>query len=174
MILASSQRPTEDLAAEVRVDGRRDRGRRRRGDRIEPEATPEVTRQTAILAFAAAIVFAVGLVTSARAVTLGMPVMWVALVARVLGVALVALPLAVTGRLQWARPALPFVVAAGVGEVLGTRSTRSPPRTASLSRRSSPASSRRSRSSAPTCSSGSVSTDARSSASSWSSSASPS
>ncbi len=85
-----------------------------------PDFSPEVTRRTAILAFAAAIVFAVGLVTSARAVTLGMPVMWVSFVARILGVVLVALPLLVTGRLRWARRALPFVIAAGIGEVVGT------------------------------------------------------
>ncbi|MFI5225393.1 MAG: DMT family transporter [Candidatus Limnocylindrales bacterium] len=119
VILASSERPSDDRAAEA--------GRAEEADAGTTEAlgpglrtTPEITRRTAILAFAAAIVFAVGLVTSARAVTLGMPVMWVSLVARMLGVALVALPLLVTGRLRWARRALPFVVAAGVGEVVGT------------------------------------------------------
>jgi drug/metabolite transporter (DMT)-like permease len=85
-----------------------------------PAFSPEVTRRTAVFAFAAALVFAVGLVTSARAVTLGMPVMWVSFVARILGVAIVALPLALTGRLRWTRPALPFVIAAGIGEVVGT------------------------------------------------------
>jgi drug/metabolite transporter (DMT)-like permease len=121
VILASSERPTDDLAAEARPP---EVGTTAAGaaavDRTNTRTSAEVTRETAILAFAAAIVFAVGLVTSARSVTLGMPVMWVALVARVLGVVLVALPLAATGRLQWTRPALPFVIAAGVGEVLGT------------------------------------------------------
>ena len=125
VILASSERPSDDRSAEL---GRAEEGdTATAGTTATPDVlapgqrtTPEITRRTAVLAFAAAMVFAVGLVTSARAVTLGMPVMWVSLVARTLGVALVAVPLLVTGRLRWARPALPLVVAAGIGEVVGT------------------------------------------------------
>jgi drug/metabolite transporter (DMT)-like permease len=84
------------------------------------EFSPEVTRRTAMFAIAAAVVFGVGLVTSAKAVTLGLPVMWNAFIARILGVALVTVPLVATGRLRFARPAVPFLIAAGIGEVVGT------------------------------------------------------
>ena len=82
--------------------------------------SPEATRRSAMFAIAAAVVFGVGLVTSAKAVTFGMPVMWNSLIARVLGVVLVLVPLAATGRLRFARAAVPFLVAAGIGEVVGT------------------------------------------------------
>jgi len=78
------------------------------------------SRRTAGFAAAAAAVFAVGLVASARSVTFGMPVLWVALVARLTGVAFVALPLFASGRIRLTRPAVPLVIVAGVGEVIGT------------------------------------------------------
>ena len=78
------------------------------------------SRTTALFAAAAAIVFGVGLVASARSVTQGMPVVWVALVARLIGVAAFTIPLAIRHRLPISRPVVPLVIIAGVGEVLGT------------------------------------------------------
>ncbi|MBF6606374.1 MAG: EamA family transporter [Chloroflexi bacterium] len=78
------------------------------------------TRTTAAFASAAALAFAIGLVASARSVTLGMPVVWVALIARCVGVAFVAAPLIASGRIRLVRRAVPLVVIAGVGEVIGS------------------------------------------------------
>jgi drug/metabolite transporter (DMT)-like permease len=78
------------------------------------------SRTTATLAIAAALVFGVGLVTSARSVGMGMPVAWVALVARLIGVIGFTIPLALSHRLPISRRVAPLVIVAGVGEVLGT------------------------------------------------------
>jgi len=59
-------------------------------------------------------------VASARSVTMGTPVLWVALIARVIGVVSVTIPLVARHRLVLTRAAAPLVVVAGVGEVLGT------------------------------------------------------
>ncbi len=72
------------------------------------------------LAVAAAGIFGIGLVTSALAVGEGVPVAWVALIARLVGVVAVAIPLAISRRLRLVRAAAPLVVAAGVLEVIGT------------------------------------------------------
>jgi drug/metabolite transporter (DMT)-like permease len=69
------------------------------------------------LAGAAAICFGVGLYATGR-VSSELPLAWVILPARLLGAALVALPLLVAGRLRLVRPAAPLVVTAGVCEVL--------------------------------------------------------
>lgn len=76
-------------------------------------------RRAAILAVIAAFVFATGLVTSALAVA-ELPVAWVALAARLVGVVAVTVPLALRGRLRIVRSVVPLVVVAGVGEVVGT------------------------------------------------------
>jgi drug/metabolite transporter (DMT)-like permease len=86
-----------------------------------PPQTPHgSTRTTAGFAIAAASLFAIGLVASARAVGMGMPVAWVALVARLIGIAAVTVPVALRGRLTMVRPAVALVVVAGLGEVIGT------------------------------------------------------
>ena len=85
-------------------------------------ATPEVSidaRRTAVLATAAALVFGVGLVTSGRSAAL-VPVAWVALTARLVGILGVVVPLLVQRRLRLTRGALPLVVIAGAAEVLGS------------------------------------------------------
>ena len=84
--------------------------------------TPEVSidaRRTAVLATAAALVFGVGLVTSGRSAAL-VPVAWVALTARLVGILGVVVPLLVQRRLRLTRGALPLVVIAGAAEVLGS------------------------------------------------------
>jgi drug/metabolite transporter (DMT)-like permease len=72
----------------------------------------------ALLAIAAAAVFGVGLVASSRAGSAIGP-MWTILVARAVGVAGVALPLAASGRLVRPGRALPLVVFSGLAEVVG-------------------------------------------------------
>jgi drug/metabolite transporter (DMT)-like permease len=80
---------------------------------------PAITRRTAILAMAAALVFGIGLVASGRSASF-VPVAWVALSARLIGLVAVVLPLLLQRRLRLTRAALPLVVIAGTGEVLGS------------------------------------------------------
>ena len=80
---------------------------------------PAVTRRTAILAVAAALVFGIGLVASGRSASF-VPVAWVALSARLIGLVAVVLPLLLQRRLRLTRAALPLVLIAGTGEVLGS------------------------------------------------------
>lgn len=85
-------------------------------------ATPEVSvdaRRTAVLAAAAALVFGVGLVATGRSAAL-VPVAWVALIARLVGIVGVVVPLLLQRRLRLTRTALPLVVIAGTAEVLGS------------------------------------------------------
>jgi drug/metabolite transporter (DMT)-like permease len=84
-------------------------------DRGEPN---EHARRAASLAAGAALMFGFGLYAAGR-VSDEIPALWVALPPRVLGVALVALPLILTRRIRLTRQAFPLVAAAGVGEVLG-------------------------------------------------------
>ena len=70
------------------------------------------------LAIAAALAFGVSLYATARAGA-ELPVSWVVLSARAIGVVTLALPLALTRRLEITRPAVPLVVASGICEVLG-------------------------------------------------------
>jgi uncharacterized membrane protein len=69
-------------------------------------------------AVAAALVFGVGLFASGRA-SEGVPGSWVVAAGRVVGVALIALPVIITGRLRFSRAVLPFVAFAGIAEVAG-------------------------------------------------------
>jgi drug/metabolite transporter (DMT)-like permease len=71
-----------------------------------------------LLAMTAALAFGVSLYATARAGA-ELPVSWVVLSARAIGVVTLALPLALTRRLELTRPAVPLVVASGVCEVLG-------------------------------------------------------
>ncbi len=71
-----------------------------------------------LLAVSAAILFGASLYATGR-VGSELPVFWAVLPARVVGVLVVALPLAAVRRLRLTRPALPLVVAAGLGEVAG-------------------------------------------------------
>jgi drug/metabolite transporter (DMT)-like permease len=79
---------------------------------------PAATRRSIILAIAAAAAFSIGLITSAR---LGdVPISWILLTSRAVGVVLIAVPLAARGRLRLSRRALPLVVVSGVLEALGS------------------------------------------------------
>lgn len=80
---------------------------------------PGSARRTAALAIVAALVFGVGLVAAGRSAVL-VPVSWVALSARLIGIVGVVIPLLIQGRLRVTRAALPLVVIAGIGEVVGS------------------------------------------------------
>ncbi len=80
---------------------------------------PIDARRAALFAVGAALFFGVGLVAAGRAASL-VPVAWVALSARVVGMIVVVVPLVLQGRFRVTRVALPLVVLAGVGEVLGS------------------------------------------------------
>lgn len=74
--------------------------------------------RASLLAAAAALAFGAGLYATGR-VSTSLPIAWAVLPARVLGVAAVAVPLLVTGRLRMTSRALPLVVVAGSCEVVG-------------------------------------------------------
>jgi drug/metabolite transporter (DMT)-like permease len=76
-------------------------------------------RRALVLAIAAACFFGVGLVAAGRS-ALVLPVAWVAVTARAVGILVVALPLVLTGQLTLTRRALPLVIVAGVGEIIGS------------------------------------------------------
>jgi drug/metabolite transporter (DMT)-like permease len=93
---------------------------------VSPGTTPTATgerpidtRRAVLLSIGAALVFGVGLVASGKSAAL-VPVAWVALSARLVGIVVVVIPLVLQGRLRVTRVALPLVVIAGVGEVLGS------------------------------------------------------
>jgi uncharacterized membrane protein len=74
--------------------------------------------RAAWLAIGAALAFGAGLYATGRA-SLELPVAWAVLPPRLLGVALVTIPLACAGRLRLTREALPLVVVSGLAEVAG-------------------------------------------------------
>jgi len=74
--------------------------------------------EAALFGAAAALSFGVGLYATGRVGT-ELPVAWAILPPRVVGVVAIALPLAIAARLTLTRRALPFVLVAGVAEVVG-------------------------------------------------------
>jgi drug/metabolite transporter (DMT)-like permease len=76
-------------------------------------------RRAVVLSVIGALVFGVGIVAAGRSAQV-LPVAWVAVTARAVGIVLVALPLVVTRRLSVTREALPLVIVAGVGEIVGS------------------------------------------------------
>jgi len=89
-----------------------------RADQLAAEP-PVDARRTAALAVVAALLFGVGIVAAGRSALL-VPVSWVALSARLIGIVGVVTPLLIQGRLRLSRAALPLVVVAGIGEVVGS------------------------------------------------------
>jgi drug/metabolite transporter (DMT)-like permease len=83
-----------------------------------PESASALDARAAALAIGAASCFGVSLYSTARAGAV-LPVFWAVLPARLVGVVVLAVPLAVSGRLRWSRVAAPFVVASGIAEVVG-------------------------------------------------------
>jgi drug/metabolite transporter (DMT)-like permease len=86
--------------------------------RAERELAAGGVSQVVLYAGVAALSFGASLYATGRAGTL-LPLAWVLLPVRLLGTLFVALPLALRGRLELTRRAVPLVLAAGVLEVLG-------------------------------------------------------
>ena len=80
---------------------------------------PVDTRRAALLSIVAALAFGLGLVAAGKSAAL-VPVAWVALSARLVGIVVVVIPLLMQRRFRLTRVALPLVVIAGTGEVLGS------------------------------------------------------
>ena len=80
---------------------------------------PAKNRRAVLLAVAAAAAFSIGLFVSAR---LGesVPLAWIVVVPRLVGMLVIALPLILRGRLRLTRRAAPLVVVSGVLEAAGT------------------------------------------------------
>lgn len=88
----------------------------------DPAAHPDTRRGHHFVAIgfavAAAVLFGGSLYATGRAGTV-MPAAWVVLSARLIGVVVLALPFALTGRLRLNRRIAPLVVVSGIGEVAG-------------------------------------------------------
>ena len=84
-----------------------------------PVEHPVDARRTALLSVGAALVFGVGLVAAGKSAAL-VPIAWVALTARLVGIVAVVVPLLLQRRLRVTRAALPLVLVAGVGEMFGS------------------------------------------------------
>ncbi len=108
VVLASMDRRVDEAAVAI------DPGRTR-----HQHESPADTRRSVLLAIAASLAFSVGLVTSAR-LGADVPLAWIVLVSRGVGVLLIAIPLALRGRLRLSRAALPLVLVSGVLEALGS------------------------------------------------------
>nr|ADC35990.1 hypothetical protein [uncultured bacterium 148] len=79
----------------------------------------EDTRKAALLAVVAALIFGVGLVATGKAAQ-EVPPLWVAISVRIVGLVVVVLPLVLQRRLTITRAALPLVLIAGTGEIIGS------------------------------------------------------
>jgi drug/metabolite transporter (DMT)-like permease len=77
------------------------------------------TRRTVLFSVAGALIFGVGLVAAGKSASL-IPPIWVATSTRVVGLAVVALPLILQRRLVLTRNVLPLVAIAGIGEIIGS------------------------------------------------------
>lgn len=111
---------TIELAADALDGPERDDARARIADHaallVDDAAR---TRRTVIFSVAGALFFGVGLVAAGKAASL-VPPIWVASSTRVVGLAIVALPLVLQRRLVLTRQILPLVVVAGIGEIIGS------------------------------------------------------
>lgn len=88
------------------------------GTDADPTLAAGRDRRYLVLAVGAALMFGTSLYAAGRA-SETVPLGWVVIAGRVAGVLLVALPLVVLRRLRFDRSAVPFVVAAGLLEVVG-------------------------------------------------------
>ncbi len=84
----------------------------------EPAADGRDDPRAALFGLAAAAAFGSSLYATGRA-SLDLPIAWAVLPPRLLGVALVTVPLVAAGRLRLTRRAAPVVVASGLAEVAG-------------------------------------------------------
>ena len=84
-----------------------------------PPMEPGDLRKSVLLSIGAALIFGIGLVASGRAAAV-LPPVWVAFAARAIGVVIITLPILLSGRLRATRAAMPLLIVAGVGEMLGS------------------------------------------------------
>ena len=84
-----------------------------------PPMEPGDLRKSVLLAIGAALIFGIGLVASGRAAAV-LPPVWVAFAARAIGLVIITLPILLSGRLRATRAAMPLLIVAGVGEMLGS------------------------------------------------------
>jgi drug/metabolite transporter (DMT)-like permease len=84
----------------------------------DPEVPGQRTSRAVPLAMGAAVTFGIGLYAAGR-VSGELPLAWVVMPARVLGVAFLIVPLAAARRLTITRRVVPLVVASGIFEVVG-------------------------------------------------------
>ena len=109
-----------ELAADALDGPARDDARARIADHAALLADDAArTRRTVLFSVAGALIFGVGLVAAGKAAAL-IPPIWVADRSRFVGLAVVALPLVLQRRLVLTRAALPLVVIAGIGEIIGS------------------------------------------------------
>ena len=87
-------------------------------DREAARSGKRVTWRVPVYAVAAACAFGVSIYSTGRA-SADLPIAWAVLPPRLLGVLVVALPLALSSRLHLTRAAAPLVVAGGIAEVVG-------------------------------------------------------
>jgi drug/metabolite transporter (DMT)-like permease len=91
------------------------------GVRLSPVPGPGTERRAAMFGAVAAIAFGFSIYGTAQA-GISLPIVLAVMPARVAGVALVFVPMALAGRLRMTRRAAPLVVVIGLGEVLGNAS----------------------------------------------------
>ena len=91
------------------------------GSVARPKTAAALERRAALFGAAAAIAFGFAVYGTAMAGK-SLPLVLAVMPARVVGVALVFVPMAITGRLRLSRRAVPLVVLVGLGEVLGNAS----------------------------------------------------
>jgi drug/metabolite transporter (DMT)-like permease len=91
------------------------------GSVARPKTAAALERRAALFGAAAAIAFGFSVYGTAMAGK-SLPLVLAVMPARVVGVALVFVPMAIAGRLRLTRRAVPLVVLVGVGEVLGNAS----------------------------------------------------
>ena len=109
-----------ELAADALDGPARDDARARIADHVALLVDDAArTRRTVLFSVAGALIFGVGLVAAGKAASL-IPPIWVATSSRVVGLAVVALPLVLQRRLVITRKVLPLVVIAGIGEIIGS------------------------------------------------------
>jgi drug/metabolite transporter (DMT)-like permease len=77
------------------------------------------TRRAVVLSVVAACIFGVGLVATGKAAE-QVPPIWVAIAVRLVGLVVVAIPVVLQRRLVLTRAALPLVLIAGAGEIVGS------------------------------------------------------
>lgn len=87
----------------------------------EGDEDTAAARRAVVLALGASVAFGVGLYAAGR-VSGDVPLAWVVLPARLVGVVAIAIPVTLRGRLQVTRHAAPMILTAGVAEVVGIAS----------------------------------------------------